>query len=306
MSTLILCGASASYGNQNQQKPPLDTKLFEELIKDNPNSISTEFPNDLKEKFEKDKDFEARMIQFMERETAKIRGETLKIAKQQNNIKMMANLRDVEDNLSNLWNKFPSNILNLEEEPINLYEVKFSQYIFLDQGRAVLPTPRKTKEGCILHKLMTDKIIIILCIIFLMGMCPKGTYLVTKVYDGDTISVKGYEKSIRILGIDTFESRYNYKVTKQARRTGKTRREIVRLGKVAKAKAKKILLDKCIILESDYKEEGKYGRLLRYVFVDNLDYQTFMIQEGLALPYCSDKKIEMYKHYNSLSKHKCK
>lgn len=155
-----------------------------------------------------------------------------------------------------------------------------------------------------------NKIIAIFCIIFLTAFrqttfCSENTYLVTKVYDGDTILVQGFDKPIRILGIDAFESSHNYKVTKQARRIGKTRKEIVNLGRIAKTKAKEILTNKCVELDSDYLDKGKYGRYLRYVYIDKLDYQKFMLEEGLALPYCSDKKILMYEYYNSLSKYKC-
>lgn len=143
-------------------------------------------------------------------------------------------------------------------------------------------------------------------LIFLTALCPAGTHKVTRIVDGDTIEVEGYDKPIRILGIDTFESRRNKQSKKQAKRIQRSEKEVIHLGKVATAKAKKVLLNRCVELQSDYKDKGYYGRPLRYVFLPNLDYQEFMLQEGLALSYCGDKNIIMYEKYNELSKFKCR
>ena len=136
-------------------------------------------------------------------------------------------------------------------------------------------------------------------------MCPEGTHLVTKVTDGDTITVQGYDNHIRILGIDAPESRRGKRLRRQAKRMGITEAEALHLGLVAKEKAKKVLLFKCVELSYDNKDKGRFGRYLRYVHIDELDYQSFMLKERLAMSYCGDKTSSRYEYYNDLSKWRC-
>lgn len=142
--------------------------------------------------------------------------------------------------------------------------------------------------------------------LLLTAMCPANTHLVTKVTDGDTITVEGFDKPIRILGIDTPEKMRGKRLRRQAKRMGITEDEALKLGLVAKQKAKKILLSRCVELILDNKDKGRFGRYLRYVYIDNLDYQAFMLKEGLAMSYCGDKTSFMYEYYNNLSKWRCK
>ena len=150
------------------------------------------------------------------------------------------------------------------------------------------------------------KLTLIALFLFLTAMCPKGEYKVLKVQDGDTITVEGFDKPIRILGIDAPESSYNYKVMEQAERYGVSISKVLKMGEVAKQQAKNILLYKCVRLETDYRDKGKYGRPLRYVYLQEIDYQDFMLKNEMVFTYCGDKKIMMYDYYNQLSKFKCK
>lgn len=149
------------------------------------------------------------------------------------------------------------------------------------------------------------KLTLIMIFILLTGMCPQGQHEVTHVTDGDTITVEGYDKPIRILGIDTNEKRRGKRLRRQAKRMGISEDEALHLGLVAKAKAKKVLLFKCVELSYDNKDKGRFGRYLRYVYVDSLDYQEFMLRERLAMSYCGDKTSDRYEYYNNLSKWKC-
>lgn len=103
------------------------------------------------------------------------------------------------------------------------------------------------------------------------------SYKVAKVVDGDTIDVNidGKTERLRMIGIDTPE-------------TVDPRKSVQCFGVEASNKAKEILLDKFITLESDptQGEIDKYGRLLRYAFLpDGTNFGLFMISEGYAHEY---------------------
>lgn len=106
---------------------------------------------------------------------------------------------------------------------------------------------------------------------------PTPLYPVTKVIDGDTIDVKIGAKTerIRIVGMDTPE-------------TVDPRKPVQCFGKEASSKAKTILAGKKVRLESDpvSGERDKYGRLLRYVYLENgTSFEKLMIGEGYAHEY---------------------
>lgn len=101
-------------------------------------------------------------------------------------------------------------------------------------------------------------------------------YNVIAVVDGDTIKVAmgGSLETLRIIGINTPE-------------TVDPRRTVECYGKEASNKAKEMLLGKKVVLEADSSQQDrdKYGRLLRYVFVDGVDYGKEMIAKGYAHEY---------------------
>ena len=101
-------------------------------------------------------------------------------------------------------------------------------------------------------------------------------YKVTRVVDGDTIKVDidGTIETIRIIGVDTPE-------------TVDPRKPVQCFGKEASDKAKSILTDKSVTLETDITQgdRDKYDRLLRYVFLDGTDYGKSMIASGYAHEY---------------------
>jgi micrococcal nuclease len=106
-------------------------------------------------------------------------------------------------------------------------------------------------------------------------------YKVTKVVDGDTISIQigdSVEK-IRIVGINTPE-------------TVDPRKSVECFGKEASAKAREVLLNQEVSLESDFTQNDKdrYGRLLRYVYLrDGSDFGKLMISQGYAYEYTYDQ-----------------
>lgn len=126
---------------------------------------------------------------------------------------------------------------------------------------------------------------------------------VIEVIDGDTFKTKN--DTIRILGIDAFDKKLKIAV-KQAEFTNKQIIDVIDLRERAKSFAKQYLLNQCVDLKDDYKKRDIYNRRLAYVFVDGVDYSSLILQNELAMVYCSDRKIANFKKYQQLSKWKCK
>lgn len=104
--------------------------------------------------------------------------------------------------------------------------------------------------------------------------------LVTRVVDGDTIVVlvNGVSEKVRLIGVDTPES-------------VDPRKLVECFGKEASAFTTAALLNKNITLESDgnQSDRDKYGRLLRYVFLnDGSLINKLIISEGYGHEYTYD------------------
>lgn len=88
------------------------------------------------------------------------------------------------------------------------------------------------------------------------------THYVTRVIDGDTFVLENNER-VRLLGIDAPEK-------------GQF------LWKEAKDYLTEKVKDKKVVLKPDKVERDKYGRLLRYVFIDNEFINLELIERGYA------------------------
>lgn len=102
-------------------------------------------------------------------------------------------------------------------------------------------------------------------------------YSVTQVVDGDTIkiNINGKEETLRLIGLDTPE-------------TVDPRKEVQCFGKEASNKAKELLSNKKVRIETDASQgtTDKYGRMLAYVYrEDGLFYNKHMIEQGYAHEY---------------------
>lgn len=102
---------------------------------------------------------------------------------------------------------------------------------------------------------------------------PKPELVVARVIDGDTILVNVNEVSekIRLIGVNTPE-------------TVDPRTQVECFGREASEFTKTLLLDTPVILEADHTQgdRDKYGRLLRYVFLED---GTFINQKIIAEGY---------------------
>lgn len=95
-----------------------------------------------------------------------------------------------------------------------------------------------------------------------------GFALVTKVIDGDTITIEGGQK-VRYIGIDTPEI-HNPRVIQEC------------FGKEAAKANEDLVLGKVVRLEKDVSEVDRYGRLLRYVYVSQKYGPDLFINEELV------------------------
>lgn len=91
---------------------------------------------------------------------------------------------------------------------------------------------------------------------------------VTRVIDGDTIQIEG-DKVVRYIGIDTPETVHPSK-------------PVQCYGKEASAKNRELVEGKEVKLEKDVSETDKYGRLLRYVWLDDMLVNEYLVKEGYA------------------------
>ncbi len=92
--------------------------------------------------------------------------------------------------------------------------------------------------------------------------------IVTKVIDGDTIhvTINGTDFKVRYIGINAPEDT--------------TKKEP--LGPEATERDKELVAGKQVVLVKDVSETDKFGRLLRYVFVDNVFVNYELVREGYA------------------------
>lgn len=91
------------------------------------------------------------------------------------------------------------------------------------------------------------------------------TIKVARIVDGDTIELENGQK-VRYIGIDTPEIHGTSEC----------------YGQEAAAKNSALVLGKSVILEKDISDTDRYGRLLRYVYVDGLLVNEILVREGYA------------------------
>ena len=100
----------------------------------------------------------------------------------------------------------------------------------------------------------------------------KFTAKIISIIDGDTLKIdyKGLKESIRLIGIDTPESRINKKIKKDAKRSGKDVETIIAMGKKATEYVEGLVkAGGTVTIEFDVQERDRYKRLLGYVYLPN-------------------------------------
>jgi len=119
---------------------------------------------------------------------------------------------------------------------------------------------------------------------------------ILKVVDGDTVDVDidlGFgivltDERVRIMGIDTPESRTSDKVEKV-------------FGLASKARLKELLDDDAVLITFDDKKgedmKGKFGRVLGDFRVGGRKVTEILIEEGHAVPYHGQSKDDIIEEH---------
>ena len=126
--------------------------------------------------------------------------------------------------------------------------------------------------------------VLLITVLLVLGACaPAST--ATRVIDGDTIEVNiaGTIYKVRYIGIDTPE-------------LDDERAEFCALAQEATRYNRQLIEGKNIRLEEDTSNIDKYGRLLRYVYVDDIFVNAELVRQGLAYAkaYPPDTKYQDY------------
>ena len=116
----------------------------------------------------------------------------------------------------------------------------------------------------------------------------KGIVLVTRVIDGDTIEIEG-GATVRYIGIDTPETVHPEKPVEY-------------FGKEATEKNREFVEEKRVYLEKDVQDKDKYGRLLRYVWVDDVMVNAELVRLGYAYSYTYPPNVKYQKYFLQLEK----
>jgi micrococcal nuclease len=96
--------------------------------------------------------------------------------------------------------------------------------------------------------------------------------IVSRIVDGDTLIVtyRGDKESIRLIGMDTPESRNNKKTRKDAERSGQDIKTIIAAGKEAAGFTRSLVHPGDIgAIEFDVQKRDRYGRLLGYFYLSD-------------------------------------
>ena len=124
--------------------------------------------------------------------------------------------------------------------------------------------------------IMSVIIILALVAVFAWGITADVVLqetLVTKIIDGDTFIIEGGEH-VRMLGMDTDEKGYP-------------------CWAAAKDELERLVLNKRVLLETDSEDKDQYGRLLRWVWLNETLVNFELVRSGLAVArFDSDAKYK--------------
>lgn len=96
-------------------------------------------------------------------------------------------------------------------------------------------------------------------------------YKVKRVIDGDTFILQNGQK-VRLIGVDSPE-------------TVSPKKSIECFGKQSSTQLKLLIEGQEVYLERDISDKDKYGRLLRYVWIDDRFVNNILVQGGFARSY---------------------
>jgi len=103
------------------------------------------------------------------------------------------------------------------------------------------------------------------------GGGDRSYYYVKRAVDGDTILLSN-GKRVRYIGIDTPETKHPHKPVEE-------------FGEEAYQYNKSLVEGKRVRLEYDIEKRDRYGRILAYVYVDEVFVNAELVKEGYAQVY---------------------
>jgi micrococcal nuclease len=118
---------------------------------------------------------------------------------------------------------------------------------------------------------------------------PSDLVQVTRVIDGDTVELQTGE-TVRYIGIDTPETVHPDKPE-------------MCFGRAASHKNNELVKDKWVRLEKDVSDTDRYGRLLRYVWVDGVLINELLVKEGFALSSTYPPDVKYQNLFVAAQKH---
>jgi micrococcal nuclease len=138
-------------------------------------------------------------------------------------------------------------------------------------------------------KIQLPLLLLLVSILFpAIAVSQTFTVEVTRVIDGDTIKVdlQGKTESVRLIGIDTPESRVNDKAIRDSERSGQDLAAIVDQGRQATAFTRsKVKKGDTVRLETDVRKRDRYHRILAYVWLnDGTMLNEAIVRAGYAQP----------------------
>ena len=142
---------------------------------------------------------------------------------------------------------------------------------------------------------MTSSIRIFIFSLLLLSFLPPSpshsqvfAAVVLRVIDGDTIkiNIQGKLESVRLIGIDTPESKANAKAMRDSNRSGQDMAAIVSQGKEAAAYTRsRVKKGDTVRIETDVQQRDKYRRILAYVWLpDGSMLNEAIVRAGYAQP----------------------
>ena len=115
------------------------------------------------------------------------------------------------------------------------------------------------------HRVLVAVVLLSLLALPVLGCSEAGVHVI----DGDTLRLP-YGETIRYIGIDTPERGEPY-------------------YEEATSANEQLVLSRDLRFETDVTNKDQYGRLLRYVFAENVFVNAELVRQGLALVYSAGK-----------------
>ncbi len=157
--------------------------------------------------------------------------------------------------------------------------------IFLDRVFFLLPAPVITSPASTLtaslEELKSNTVTIT------TSSASGVMAVIIKVIDGDTVELQTGEK-VRYIGVDTPESVAPNK-------------PVECFAKEAYEKNRELVEGKSAILVKDISDKDRYGRLLRYVYVNDIFINAELVENGYAKAVAYPPDVKFVSKFNALS-----